>query len=84
MAKRYCAICGEKLTARRRTFCSKKCQLRAFAIRRGMSKENAMKVEFGCKYNPGVDCESCVECDYCGWNPKVAEERLKQYVEVTE
>ena len=33
-----------------------------------------------CKFNQGVDC-NCKEntCINCGWNPTVAERRMKKY-----
>ena len=30
-----------------------------------------------CKYNEGCECDT-QECDKCGWNPEVAERRLKE------
>ena len=33
-----------------------------------------------CMYNQEVVCDS-VKCDKCGWNPVVAERRLKNYME---
>ena len=32
-----------------------------------------------CPYNREVDCKSS-KCDRCGWNPEVAQARLKAYV----
>lgn len=34
--------------------------------------------ECRCRFNDGVVCNE-QHCDKCGWNPKVHEERLKQY-----
>jgi hypothetical protein len=33
-----------------------------------------------CPYNEGCSCDT-PECDKCGWNPKVAERRLRNYKE---
>ena len=33
-----------------------------------------------CPYNRGCSCE-VQECDKCGWNPEVAESRLKKFKE---
>lgn len=33
-----------------------------------------------CPYNSGVDCLHADECDRCGWNPGVADERLKRFL----
>ena len=33
-----------------------------------------------CQYNNGCACD-VPECDKCGWNPKVAERRLKNFKE---
>lgn len=32
-----------------------------------------------CPYNEGIGCHPCeMRCGTCGWNPKVAKERLEQ------
>ena len=33
-----------------------------------------------CQYNKGCEC-SVPNCDECGWNPKVAERRLREFKE---
>lgn len=30
-----------------------------------------------CKYNPEVNCE-CKQCQKCGWNPEVEQQRKKE------
>lgn len=33
-----------------------------------------------CRYNPGVCCNPTMRnCDECGWNPEVANARLKRF-----
>ena len=35
-----------------------------------------------CPHNSGVDCINTAECDRCGWNPVVAAERLRKWMEL--
>ncbi len=28
-----------------------------------------------CTFNPGVNCDAALLCDYCGWNPAVSKPR---------
>jgi aryl-alcohol dehydrogenase-like predicted oxidoreductase len=34
-----------------------------------------------CPYNAGVDCLDTAQCYRCGWNPVVAAERLRKWME---
>jgi hypothetical protein len=34
-----------------------------------------------CPHNAGVDCLDATECHGCGWNPVVAAERLRRWME---
>ena len=40
-----------------------------------------MKNPHPCPYNGGVVCVDQIGCIRCGWNPKVAEERLHRIME---
>ena len=35
-----------------------------------------------CPHNAGVDCLGATECHGCGWNPVVAAERLRRWMEL--
>lgn len=40
--------------------------------------ERAETVPGACKYNVGVVCGTYNDCECCGWNPTVAEERKQK------
>ena len=35
-----------------------------------------------CPHNAGVDCLDDTQCHRCGWNPVVATERLRKWMEI--
>ena len=42
--------------------------------------QRAENGKYICQYNPECECET-PECHKCGWNPEVAERRLKEFRE---
>ena len=69
-----CPYCGLEFqtTNPRQLCCSISC-----AARRRRERERNEELILGCIYQEGIDCYDRT-CDKCGWNPKVAEERLKK------
>lgn len=43
-----------------------------------MNVYKSQKYMQNCIYTEGVACEDRVRCPICGWNPKVADERLER------
>ena len=77
MAKFYCRQCGTLVVTkpgdRRMVYCSDACH------RQG----NCNYEPFSCIHNDGVQCLE-MRCSSCGWNPKVAQRRLEQYLKTQE
>lgn len=66
-----CEHCGKVFEARAKNakYCSRRC-----ANQKGNAKR-VRKEPLRCPHNQEVYCEK-PQCDSCGWNPVVAEERL--------
>jgi hypothetical protein len=85
-----CQGCGKVFKADRlsRVFCSHSCSAMNRSRKCGSahcdSSQEWKRVETNetmwvCPYNKSVEC-SFRKCDKCGWNPEVAERRIKDYL----
>ena len=74
-----CPECGELFTRKQpsKRFCSPKCKA-AYNNRASAAKKQKLIDEkgTGCPYNEALICTNH-KCEKCGWNPAVAERRLK-------
>lgn len=85
MYVKECPNCKEIFRAkdRKQVCCSRACSNQYAGVKAQMrlSTEPIEEIdgdEYACKYNPrGCTCYER-NCDSCGWNPKVAQERLEQ------
>lgn len=70
-----CDYCGTKFEARAKTakYCSHHCANSRYMDRRRKKKKEEEPTR--CHYNQWVSCDKRCNCEACGWNPKVAEER---------
>ena len=73
-----CAYCGKvvqvMLFSQKQKFCSKPCSVSYARVFRGTTPKN--NPTGGCIFQPdSINCFR-MECGKCGWNPKVAQERL--------
>lgn len=77
---RKCKWCGSLFRPTRATHecCSKNCSANAY-YHEQIAAEKPIPKELICPYNVAVICKSH-GCDTCGWNPKVAQERLDKIV----
>ena len=83
MAK-VCDYCGAPVDEGRK-FCSKECMGKAFAenYRLKVDADYAWKKisdKWECRYNEGCACRNR-QCARCGWNPAVAQARMKKIME---
>lgn len=91
LVTKKCLFCGEEFTSREcdnRTYCSCLCSNRARGGHGyGDFDETLEWKQIGrygekrwrCPYTENVSC-SMRKCGSCGWNPKVAQERLAKFM----
>lgn len=74
-----CPVCGKVTEVKKknqvRTYCSRRCVSMSREARR---KDVGLEVEMPCIFQPESIMCGKRECDKCGWNPKVAQERLER------
>ena len=88
-----CRWCGKVMmvfpSQKERQYCSRSCGNRGRSLPREDDFDPALKWElvednrWQCPYEENVSCK-LRKCTTCGWNPKVAEMRLKQFLRMTE
>ena len=86
--EKVCPKCGTEFKTVRgyQKFCCKRCSNRGRTIEKGDFDDSLTweKIEedgrWQCPYNLEVSCV-VRNCSKCGWNPVVAEARLKAYME---
>lgn len=83
-----CPICSEQFMQKRpnMTFCSKRCaniaanraaRLRErSAEKKKRARVRVSEIQFDCPHNKAITC-GMMKCSTCGWNPKVAKQRLE-------
>jgi hypothetical protein len=65
MSKRLCLFCGQPNSSTRSAYCSDECRKKAWHRRTECAANNE-----------GLEC-STGDCNRCGWNPEVAQERME-------
>lgn len=81
--EKKCPYCGKlyKTTDVRQIYCSRECGYVGRTINKGNRGDDfewtKSDGKWDCIYQEGVGCHTRT-CETCGWNPKVAEERLKK------
>lgn len=74
-----CPACGKKIPdGSKATYCSKKCVMAVFYQRHNPRK--VLADECLCYYNSEVLCSNR-ECENCGWNPIVEQQRKEALYE---
>ena len=80
-----CEYCGKEKTVNTKKevhrFCSKSCGGKATMRRLHPERKSESNYKpHVCRYNEGVYCNRTA-CDGCGWNPMVAEDRMKKILQ---
>lgn len=77
-----CINCGTGFTSviKDAKFCGKHCA-NQYKMTQGNAERNKYQYTFQCPHNEAVVCDKH-NCGNCGWNPKVADYRLRRIAKI--